>query len=131
MAVRQNTKQIFVTILVPAKTVISRPPPANHSSVSGPRDGVWTNGRGGQMADDHLGRFIYFYFLFMSGSNQGVCHMVIVWEGGSDTAQDICQYQELSPCYPQTVHTGLETINLWTSRILPSNMRVRIKLLQN
>lgn len=45
------------------------------------------------MADHHLGRFIYFYFLFMSGSNQGgVCHMVIVWEGSHPTStMDICQ----------------------------------------
>ena len=83
MAVRQNTKQIFVTILVSAKTVISPAPTTNQGSVFWSR--VWRLANGGdrQMADDHLGWFIYFYFLFMSGSNQGgVCHMVIVWEGG-------------------------------------------------
>ena len=69
------------------------------------------------MADDHLGWFIYFYFLFMSGSNQGVCHMVIVWEG--DTSQDICQYQELSPCYPQPVLTTTLPINLPTDHFQP------------
>ena len=69
------------------------------------------------MADDHLGWFIYFYFLFMSGSNQGVCHMVIVWEG--DTSQDICQYQELSPCYPHPVLTTTLPINLPTNHFQP------------
>lgn len=45
------------------------------------------------MADHHLGRFIYFYFLFMAESNHvAVCHMVIVWEGSHPTStMDICQ----------------------------------------
>ena len=93
MVVKEYTKQIFVTILLSAKTVISPPPPANQRPVFSSPDQLWTNGGKGQMADDHLGRFIYFYFLFMSGSNHGgVCHMVIVWEGTDPTTTiDICQ----------------------------------------
>ena len=81
MVVKEYTKQIFVTILLSAKTVISPPHSANQSQAFSSPDSLSANGRNGQMADDHLGRFIYFYFLFMSGSNHGgVCHMVIVGE---------------------------------------------------
>ena len=89
MVVKEYTNRPILTILLSAKTVISPPPLANQRPVFSSPDQLWTNGERGQMADC----IIYFYFVFMSGSNHGgVCHMVIVWEGTDPTTTiDICQ----------------------------------------
>ena len=123
MVVRQNTKQIFVTILVSAKTVISRGQPANQNAVFPARGELWTNERRGQMADDHLLWFIYFYFLFMSESNHcSGCHMVIVWEEDREILGGYQHsYYYLTPysLTPYTLH--LTVINMFVNNtILPN-----------
>ena len=119
MAVRQNTKQIFVTISVPAKTVISlllQPITVQcprHETRSGPMGG---EDRWLMIISD--GSFISIFSLWA-----GLIRVYVIWSlcgrESADTSQDICQYQELSPCYPQPVLTTTLPINLPTNHFQP------------
>ena len=53
----------------------------------------------------------------------GLIRVYVIWSlcgrERTDTSQDICQYQELSPCYPQPVLTTTLPINLPTNHFQP------------